>query len=166
MKNNKELLNVYVSTKPGAVHRAVIPSGGNRQTAVERRLDAAGLLGFRWTCRGRWWAGRLAFSMRRPRHVAVVRARQIFLSSEELGESPLLPSLAILGAAALYATLPSRFIAGPSSGIFSVARWVVPGLTVLMLIALVASAPMAVSCKRSASTSRRCTSDGGSLFSL
>jgi hypothetical protein len=79
--------------------------------------------------------------MRRLSRVAVVRARQIFLSSEELGESPLLPSLAILGAAALYATLPSRFIAGPSSGIFSVARWVVPGLTVLMLIALVASVP-------------------------
>ena len=65
----------------------------------------------------------------------------MLLSSEELGESPLLPALAILTSAALYATLPSRFIAGPSSGLFSAVRWIVPALTILLLVALVASAP-------------------------
>ena len=73
--------------------------------------------------------------------MAGVEARQLVVSSEELGESPLLPVLAILGSAALYATLPSRFIAGPSSGVFSLARWIVPGLTVLLLVALVVSVP-------------------------
>jgi uncharacterized membrane protein len=73
--------------------------------------------------------------------VAGVEPRQLVVSSEELGESPLLPVLAILGSAALYATLPSRFIAGPSSGVFSLARWIVPGLTVLLLVALVVSVP-------------------------
>ena len=63
------------------------------------------------------------------------------LSEEELGESPALPTLAILTSAALYATLPGRFIIGPSAGIFSAARWVVPALAVLLLIALVASVP-------------------------
>src|SRR6266849_567389 len=79
--------------------------------------------------------------MQRPRRVAGVEPRQLVVSSEELGESPLLPVLAILGSAALYATLPSRFIAGPSSGVFSLARWIVPGLTVLLLLALVVSVP-------------------------
>jgi hypothetical protein len=73
--------------------------------------------------------------------VAGLQARQLVVSSEELGESPLLPALAILSSAALYATLPSRFIAGPSSGVFSLARWIVPGLTVLLLVALVVSVP-------------------------
>ena len=41
----------------------------------------------------------------------------------------------------LYADLPGRFIVGPSSGAFSVVRWVVPGLTVLLLAALLASVP-------------------------
>ena len=73
--------------------------------------------------------------------MAGLQARQLVVSSEELGESPLLPALAILSSAALYATLPSRFIAGPSSGVFSLARWIVPGLTVLLLVALVVSVP-------------------------
>jgi hypothetical protein len=60
---------------------------------------------------------------------------------EPLGESPLWPTAAIVSSAALYADLPSRFIAGPSAGAFSVVRWVVPGLTVVLLAALLATWP-------------------------
>jgi hypothetical protein len=70
-----------------------------------------------------------------------LRSRQMLVSSEELGESRLLPTLAVLGSAGLYATLPSRFIAGPSSGVFSLARWVVPALAVLLLVALTVTTP-------------------------
>jgi uncharacterized membrane protein len=58
-----------------------------------------------------------------------------------LGESALWPAAAIVAAAALYADLPARFISGSSAGAFSVVRWVVPGLTVLVLAALLASLP-------------------------
>jgi hypothetical protein len=58
-----------------------------------------------------------------------------------LGESPLWPLAAILGAAALYGDLPSRFIAGNSAGVFSAARWVVPSLTVVLVAALVVTLP-------------------------
>lgn len=61
------------------------------------------------------------------------------MPSDELGESRLWPSAAILTAAALYATLPDKFIVDPSSGVFAVARWVVPGLTILLLVALLVS---------------------------
>lgn len=67
--------------------------------------------------------------------------QKLLLSSDELGESPLLPTLATLGAAALYATLPSRFIAGAHAGVFAVVRWVVPSLTVLLLLAVAVSVP-------------------------
>ncbi len=69
------------------------------------------------------------------------RSRQMLVSGEDLGEPRIFPTLAILGAAGLYATLPSRFIAGPSSGVFSVARWILPVLAVLLLGALIVSAP-------------------------
>ena len=69
------------------------------------------------------------------------RVRRLLLPSSEVGEPLLLPTAAILGAAALYATLPTRFIAGPNAGLFSVVRWIVPGLTVLLLLALVATLP-------------------------
>ena len=59
----------------------------------------------------------------------------------DLGESPIWPTAAILTAAALYATLPGRFIAGPSAGIFGSVRWIVPVLTVLLLAVLLASVP-------------------------
>ena len=72
--------------------------------------------------------------MQQPRRLIEVHA-------ESLGESPLWPTAAIAGAAALYADLPTRFIAGHSAGAFSVVRWVIPGLTVLVLAALLASAP-------------------------
>src|SRR5579884_2559422 len=59
----------------------------------------------------------------------------------ELGESPLWPAAAIAAAAGLYADLPSRFIAGPSAGAFGVVRWVVPALTLLVLVSLAAIRP-------------------------
>src|ERR1700737_2108790 len=63
-------------------------------------------------------------------------------SVEELGESPLWPVLAVLTAAGLYATLPTRFISGHSSaGVFGAARWIVPSLSVLLLAPLALSVP-------------------------
>jgi hypothetical protein len=59
----------------------------------------------------------------------------------DLGESPVWPVAALVTAASLYATLPGRFIVGPSAGVFSVARWVVPALTVILLAALVVIPP-------------------------
>ena len=58
-----------------------------------------------------------------------------------LGESPIWPTAAILGAAGLYADLPGRFIAGTSAGAFAASRWVVPILTLVLLAALLASVP-------------------------
>ena len=77
----------------------------------------------------------------RGRFSADVRVRQVLLSEEELGESPILPALALLTSAALYATLPGRFVVGPSAGVFAAARWIVPALTVVLLLALVATLP-------------------------
>jgi uncharacterized membrane protein len=62
-------------------------------------------------------------------------------SQEELGESPLWPTAAVITAACLYATLPASFISGHSSGLFGAARWVVPTLTVLLLGPLALSVP-------------------------
>jgi uncharacterized membrane protein len=62
-------------------------------------------------------------------------------SATSLGESALWPSAAIIGSALLYADLPSRFIAGSSAGAFSTVRWVIPGLTALLLAALLATVP-------------------------
>jgi hypothetical protein len=67
--------------------------------------------------------------------------RPIAVDATSLGESPLWPSAAIITSAGLYADLPSRFIAGTSAGAFSVVRWVIPALTVLVLVALLASVP-------------------------
>jgi hypothetical protein len=67
--------------------------------------------------------------------------RKVVLSGAELGESPVLPTLALLTSAGLYATLPSRFVVGPSAGVFAAARWVVPALTVILLLALFATVP-------------------------
>jgi hypothetical protein len=64
------------------------------------------------------------------------------LSRAELGESPIWPTLAVLTAAGLYATLPTRFIAGHSTtGVFGAARWIVPVLTLLLLVPLVLTVP-------------------------
>jgi hypothetical protein len=67
--------------------------------------------------------------------------RLLEASADTLGESPLWPSAALVTSAVLYADLPTRFIAGPSAGAFSVVRWVVPGLTVVVLAVLLASVP-------------------------
>jgi hypothetical protein len=68
--------------------------------------------------------------------------RRLLAASESLiGESPLWPTAAIIASAVLYADLPSRFIAGSSAGAFSVVRWVIPALTLLVLLALLASLP-------------------------
>jgi uncharacterized membrane protein len=57
------------------------------------------------------------------------------------GESPFWPAAAIVAAAGLYADLPSRFLLGSSAGAFEVVRWVVPGLTLLVLASLAAIRP-------------------------
>ncbi len=73
-----------------------------------------------------------------PTHVPHVP----LVSREELGESPFWPTLAVLGAAILYVTLPTKFIAGHStSGVFGAVRWIVPSLTILLLAPLVLSVP-------------------------
>jgi uncharacterized membrane protein len=65
-----------------------------------------------------------------------VDVRHALAPSDELGESPLWPAAAILAAAGLYADLPSRFIVGHGGGAFGVVRWVIPALTVLILLTL------------------------------
>jgi uncharacterized membrane protein len=65
-----------------------------------------------------------------------VDVRHALAPDDELGESWFWPAAAILAAAWLYADLPSRFIVGPGGGAFGVVRWVVPALTVLMLVTL------------------------------
>jgi hypothetical protein len=68
--------------------------------------------------------------------------RAALASREVLGESPLWPTLAVLTAAGLYATLPTRFIAGAgTAGVYGGARWIVPALTVLLLGPLALNVP-------------------------
>ena len=62
--------------------------------------------------------------------------RRALAPNEELGESPLWPAAALVAAAGLYADLPSRFIVSSGGGAFGVVRWVIPALTVLVLVAL------------------------------
>jgi hypothetical protein len=70
-----------------------------------------------------------------------VDVRRALPPAQELGGSPLWPAAAIVTAAGLYADLPSRFIAGSSAGAFAIVRWVVPGLTLLVLASLAAIRP-------------------------
>jgi uncharacterized membrane protein len=62
------------------------------------------------------------------------------LQSEELGESRLFPAAAVITAAALYATLPGKFVAGGSTWL-GVVRWIVPAFAVALLPPLMLSAP-------------------------
>jgi uncharacterized membrane protein len=62
-------------------------------------------------------------------------------SVQVLGESPLWPTLAVLTAAALYATLPGRFIVGSGAGAFGALRWIVPALTVVLIVPLALAVP-------------------------
>src|SRR2546421_13003101 len=55
-------------------------------------------------------------------------------TAQVLGESPLWPTLAVLTAAGLYATLPGRFIVGSGSGAFGALRWIVPALTFVLIV--------------------------------
>jgi uncharacterized membrane protein len=70
-----------------------------------------------------------------------VDERRVLAPAGDLGESPLLPAAALVAAAALYADMPSRFIVGPGGGAFSVVRWVVPALTVFVLVTFVVIRP-------------------------
>jgi len=75
-------------------------------------------------------------------YVRRMRARRLIeTGAASVGESPFWPSAAIVTSAILYADLPARFISGSSAGAFSVIRWLIPGLTMLMLVALLASVP-------------------------
>jgi hypothetical protein len=67
--------------------------------------------------------------------------RRVLAPADDLGESPLLPAAALFTAAALYGDLPGRFIAGPNSGAFSTLRWIVPALTLLVLLTFIAIRP-------------------------
>ena len=83
--------------------------------------------------------------------------RRVLGPADDIGESPLLPAAALVTAAALYADLPRRFIAGPSAGAFGALRWVVPALTVLVLLTFVAIRPGATARAPSAGTRSRST---------
>jgi uncharacterized membrane protein len=65
-----------------------------------------------------------------------MEVRRALADNEELGESPVWPALALIASAGLYADLPSSFIEGAGGGAFGAFRWIVPVLTVIVLIAL------------------------------
>jgi hypothetical protein len=69
------------------------------------------------------------------------QTRAIILGTpEQLGESSLIPAAAAIVAAALYATLPAKYVSG-SSGVLDTLRWVVSGLTVVLIVPLALTAP-------------------------
>ena len=70
------------------------------------------------------------------------RVRATLVSDSELGESPLWPTAAVVSAALLYVTLPKRFILGRgTAGFFGDIRWIVLGMTVVLLAALLLTFP-------------------------
>jgi hypothetical protein len=62
-------------------------------------------------------------------------------STAVLGESPFWPAAAVLTAAGLYVTLPGRFIAGSGSGAYGTLKWIVPALTIALLVPLALTVP-------------------------
>lgn len=62
--------------------------------------------------------------------------RGAFRPAAGLGEPVIWPAAALIGSAALYADLPTRFIAGTGGGSFQVIRWIVPALTLLVVASL------------------------------
>ena len=70
-----------------------------------------------------------------------LRLRESIVPDTELGESPLWPTAAVVSAALLYVTLPSRFIAGRGAGFFGDLRWIVLGMTTVLLAALLLTFP-------------------------
>ena len=79
------------------------------------------------------WLGRV----RQPEHHVHLPVG----SAEVLGESPLWPTLAVLTAAGLYATLPGRFVVELGLGAFGALRWIVPALTVVLIVPLALTVP-------------------------
>ena len=69
------------------------------------------------------------------------RGAHALVPESELGESRIWPVLAVVTAAGLYATLPSRFVAGSSSGFLGAVRYVVPALALALLAPLALTAP-------------------------
>jgi len=72
---------------------------------------------------------------------------ELELDTDELviDESRYPPALAVLVAAALYASLPKAYVSGSSTTILSAGRFVLPALEILLLIPLVLTAPRRVS---------------------
>ncbi len=71
-----------------------------------------------------------------------MQIRRVELPGERLlGESPFWPTAAIVASAALWADLPRRFISGSSSAAFSALRFVVPALTLALILALLFTIP-------------------------
>jgi hypothetical protein len=59
----------------------------------------------------------------------------------DLRESPWLPALAVVTAALLYATLPSKYISGSGASL-TVARWLIPALSIVLLAPVVLTRPL------------------------
>jgi uncharacterized membrane protein len=77
---------------------------------------------------------RLADRLRAP-------AEARLLPTAELGESRLFPAAAVVTAAALYATLPGRYVLGSGSAWLTVVRWLVPAVALALLPPLILTAP-------------------------
>ena len=85
---------------------------------------------------------KLAEMSRRRFESSEQRVRLSFVPDSELGESPLWPTAAVLSAALLYVTLPKRFILGRgTAGFFGDIRWIVLGMTAVLLAALLLTFP-------------------------
>lgn len=80
------------------------------------------------------WLSRIRTPAETTRHLPLA-------STDVLGESPIWPALAVVTAAGLYATLPARFIAGSGSSAYGTLRWIVPVLTVVLLVPLALTVP-------------------------